>query len=696
MDPVESTFYTKTLSPSLVLQSDLSKSVPSEERTSLHTLVPNNSSSAPSSRKSSPRIRIETSPQFLRNSSPRNSSGSNSPDTNRPTKISPRVPFKNWLSSSSLHSSEDQAAKQNELARQEKPFLNFSSSHENFKVSSSNSDSELSLTHLTIKKESEESLLFRKSLSSPDRLLINKHPGSKDDEIPHNSSSKSTSEAVHSRSVWGQISPRRELKKEREVRKLSGKKQLTFEKSLLDYLEEQQSKKLGMPQVSAIKIKKTIYGLCRQEVEGFFEVSHTSDFAKLYTEVVQHLEGILAKIQNNSLILKDISARFLVLYHAANRWQEACHTSTNWSEELTQKLKVLANMNEMEIEVKPSIGVEGHESDTKLRLFLEVLNSFLASSQDKRVEELVFKGIGDSIEERELVLDELNKWSSSQPRAMQKLDNYIKKACAENILANTMPFKEHLFRISHEGLEVLTSRISPYEIFRCIRPDKHVLFDSIKINKKILHQTTDLLDGLEEKEDRKKKKQSFWKKLFHAIYKRFQPTISDEEINEQISVFKTCRNAAVIESAETKIPCLKVLKLMTNSCWGVGYKYFDECFPDVKQSPHWLKLKPGIDCAINIVGNDTYQVTQIKNATIYPLLNPTDPTSFVIDDMRPLARMRISWTVKVTPNQLEGKLKIIKSSFAFLKPATEEERWLIRQRLVNVQSWQHSERIENI
>lgn len=659
------------------IDSRLSESPRLEDSNSLSSRIFSDSPRKSPRKNKSPRIQI-TNSNFK--SSPRGRSTSDSAES--PSRSSPRAAFKNLISPSS-HS----------LSRSQEKEMGF------FGIFQDPS---------SLVEEGngyEETISLSKSLSTPERSLSPK--------LGHRELREKGSEDTHlnlSRVIkeselgFLHISPKKDRKFNEFPSREAGKKEIKqFEASLVDFLDSQWKRYLGAD-LTVKKIRGAIYNICRQEVEFFFNVNTTKDITKLYIIVSKNIDRIIDKIQDSDYILQEIYRRYNFIYKSITHWQKACRMGTFWSTSLCKCLQTLISIDSLSLSDRKTLAYLNSISDSnKISLFIELLEAYLEENYDERNYHILMRVFGETPKNKQKILEELKSWGSMQPSSKELLDSYIKEACSEVILAGTIPFKEHSFSIKGERLEILRSRIVPYEIFRCIRQNKEVLFDIIRINKKIIHLATDISDNQEEiKAKNSDKKKDFWVKLFENVYKHFKPEekVTDKETLEQdifsqVALFKTCKNASDIPDAEAKIPCLKVLKLMTNSCWGVGYTFFDECFPDIKKTPYWLKFKPGIDCDIRITNNQVYQVTQIKKAMLYPLLNPSDSRSYVPDIECPLARMRISWTVKVDNQQYLGKIKIIQSDFAFLDGISEKHKINIQKRLATFHPWQIGGKLKN-
>lgn len=469
---------------------------------------------------------------------------------------------------------------------------------------------------------------------------------------------------------------------DRPVKVLGKKEAEHFEKSITDYLDNV-FKRNVLPPVSHGLIRKSIYAVCRREVELFVNVHPTSNLTKLYKMVSNHAVALFEEVQKGRTILGNITKRLAILARALDHWQKVCHAKTIWSESLSLWLKILCD------EDLAAFKRRGSESSSKVAQFLSLLEEFKGQKGNEMIYPIIFRALGDSPESIERTFKELKIWSSNTPKALQKLDKYLKIACSENILAVALPYKEHVFPIESSRLAHFFN-ITPAEIYRCIKPDEVVLFDKIKINGRLFHQAEEdeinsdcsCKDPLDNG--------NFWKTLFKAIYQNFQPRIDDEAIEHQVSLFRSCRTGQELRDAESKIPCLKVLKLISNSCWGIGSLYLMDFFPGLTESPYWLKYAQGIECAIEVASAEAYEITQIKTCIIYPRLNPADQKSFAVDDQRPLAKMRFAWTVKVENQKWTGKLQLLKSDFSFTDKVTEKEKWHIRRSLMNYSAIQQT------
>jgi hypothetical protein len=262
--------------------------------------------------------------------------------------------------------------------------------------------------------------------------------------------------------------------------------------------------------------------------------------------------------------------------------------------------------------------------------------------------------------------------------------------------AETMPFRKHTFELSAEEVDIL-SKISCYEIRRCLKLGDVVDVDSIVINGEVFHLASDLLssDG-QDKHKEIPQTENFWRDLFSMLYRVLDEEFSVQEIDAQVELFlqEAEANTPLTPQMKEKIPCLTILALMTNSCWLRGHAYIMEFFTPLCHFPYRLTFKKGIECSI-VIGAEGFQIAQKK---IYNVCRDTKLETAADVELRkqaethPLAQIPFSWSVEYANGSWYGHLQILNpaaidiaadSLFKLMPFASEEEEWFINTALSN-------------
>lgn len=322
----------------------------------------------------------------------------------------------------------------------------------------------------------------------------------------------------------------------------------------------------------------------------------------------------------------------------------------------------------------------------------------------------------------------INKWGD--PRTAKILKPEVHKMDWLNIGASNIPYRKHeWFQTSTSEMSI--SKCSLEEVYPSFIQDDELIFKKIWINDKPLN----VLDLGTTKAERQKE---FFFRLFKALYSAGLDTnISEEEIKNQARIFNQfagivwdgafgvkeylkkpnwtwiglreyipilpeafpenlrLKLRAEYEKADQlperfqsiytriytedflipRLPCFKILKLCTLSCWTQGHNFLVELFPQLFYSetpktggfhsgPYTKVLskrkKSGIDnylgaiLKIKIANKDQFSVTQLKTYATYG----REGKEIDIDNV--LAKTIVKWTLSPCGNNYKGVLQLPK------------------------------------
>lgn len=425
-----------------------------------------------------------------------------------------------------------------------------------------------------------------------------------------------------------------------------------FNDAVINILELAWNKSIKKPAVNFKKIESVIREICRTNLFILKDSIKVSD-TEFYIKASQNAPMLLKAIQSSKNILKNITKRLNIFCNAVENWT---HKDSKWSKKLLHSLKILIKIPTLE---------EG---------FWEQL-SFFKAEGNERIVSTVFKVFGDTQTEIHSVLDTLQLWSQiskefaidrgripAVPAVGLKLDAHIRKTCFEILLAETAPYTEHVIPLLKEDVDCMLS-IPLEEIKRCIKPENDgVLFNSIIINGKIVH----FAPANSNKNELSALKEIlptflFWRSLFTEIYSALKMKTSAEEIERQIEMFRLKTDSGFRQRHPEKkvptdkeiavsIPCLSILKLMTNTKWLRGDAYFREFFTPLTLAPYELKPKEGTECNLTIRSIDCFKITHTK---VYQFLRTEQLKKLLI------SQIPISWTVEKNADKWLGRLQVI-------------------------------------
>lgn len=458
-------------------------------------------------------------------------------------------------------------------------------------------------------------------------------------------------------------------------------------------LLESWNKVSNKPDVNAEKLENSIYLICRQHINALKKFKKIKDADALSRQVIKSVPFLLDSIQSNTHLLRDISERIKIFHEIVKRGHKK--KESLWSERLLKYLTLLSRIDQL-----------------KDGAFWSQFNDFQLKENEK-VYSIILKAFGDSSLEIERVLKTIQVWSEIPKNIVidplkptvssevgDRLDVHIKKACNEIMSVEKDLFKEHVFPLQLGDIKILLE-IPLEHIKRSIQPGNIVLYNSIIINGEVFYLATDRLnnEGIDPV--------CFWTDLFKALYMAQQMNFSDEEIAAQIELFMLEsdpdfkrsfkkmypeRQIPSSEEIEKLIPCLPILKLMTNNGRLRGDHYVKGLFAPIAMRPYGLKPRQGIECSVTIK-SDGYKVTQRMAYNVCRVADPNNLTSLFpsLDLDHPLAQIPLSWTIENFHKWI-GRIQILNpdscqcqdsSLFKILPFATEEERWFILKTLSN-------------
>lgn len=412
-------------------------------------------------------------------------------------------------------------------------------------------------------------------------------------------------------------------------------------KFIMSSLESDWSRSLNKSLVNSEKIENIIHSICRKHLFKLQQEKKIRSYYEFYSLASQSAPLILNSIQSCPTLLKDIRNRLKIFYQTMEEFQ---HKDSLLSEKLLQFLKILIKVDKL-----------------KNGIFWGELTEFRKKGDDKIVS-IILKAFGDTPSEIESVLETIHSWSQTPeicskkipvtPQVCLKLDAHIHKACAEIQLAEKAPFVEHVFPLQPKDVECMLG-IHIGEVQRCLLPEDAVLINGITINGKVFH-----LRGHKEFA----RPSQFWRALLKRIYKLLKIKVSNKEIDLQIEMYRLktdieFRNkhlemiVPTDEEIEKIIPCLPILKLMTNTAWLRGDSYFKEFYTPITICPYTLKAKEGLsECSVVIDSSQHFKITHTK---VYKLLDSNSQKQSL------LAEIPISWTVERNRDNWGGRLQIL-------------------------------------
>lgn len=311
--------------------------------------------------------------------------------------------------------------------------------------------------------------------------------------------------------------------------------------------------------------------------------------------------------------------------------------------------------------------------------FLTELDSSHWSKTNRKVGQLI---VGSDQIKQYLVL-----WTD--PAAFHRLRNEVRLSSGDLIAMASISETDHAILLTDEDYRRM-DQIEVREVLRCLYLTAPI-YDRISIGDMIVPTTdphgttlprTDYLYilmsllhnkfGLEGNVDTAVQLAFFFEKLpwqhLRDIYTRIKPLTQQEladrvidgsvpispvqrlEICNMLYLNPARRVTSSLESllTEEAIPSLPILRLLTNSWWGIADRYIRARFPGLFQCPYWSRPMEGITAHIELDPEKRhYCVSQTKTYGVYYRIRRDDPNCTVVCKETKLATFTFRHSVVV-------------------------------------------------
>jgi hypothetical protein len=225
--------------------------------------------------------------------------------------------------------------------------------------------------------------------------------------------------------------------------------------------------------------------------------------------------------------------------------------------------------------------------------------------------------------------------------------------------------------------KIASTRNTPlFDIARSFIHEKKYLYNRVVVN------GVDLHEGLHVVGTKPEIQTAYFTRLLHAIYEKFDPSVTSEEIAKQVE-YLVPPDGAVKEVTVTEIPCLPLLQLCAVNQAQNGTRFYKTLF-DLHHAPFTTNDLQDKECIITVESAQDYSVELLYQNGIYARELPEELEYTTSNTSRLLATIPISW--KVFSYTDEGSEKIlgtlhITENFTCHPIANAEEVHLIHSRL---------------
>lgn len=455
-----------------------------------------------------------------------------------------------------------------------------------------------------------------------------------------------------------------------------------FEKKIRDSIKADWNNS-EKKKVNAEVIEENIHRLCRKEVDSFFNRVKNLPLPSYHDSLESpRLRRWTKLVQKSGVILFPVVYRLKIFRDAAIKYVE---TEKQVSTSGRSLINSLNNLILPESYSKDSSN-EGLVKGKDISIFMDSWDEFCKQENMSKYVRIIEKAFGDSKKEREKVMAILRKWATLSEETLTIERERIRQMDGDNILAKNISLCEYEWR---EDLltEKPISKILPFEIVRCLHTGVGIPFKRLVINGVVVY---------DEERDRDKplpKREDYIFDVIKQIYLGgFGPEVEDNVLKEYVDHLIKFSELPKKEQEDLflddTIPCINVLRLITNSAWGHGDLYIRELFPGLFKLPYWTKAVQSLVYTVKIVDKNDFAVRVDRDYASYRRLNEKDEKSYAVDLNRPLVPAEYSWTLsdsdgwvgvlgledyEVSPNtDDDDKWNILYSMIHFANPKTPE------------------------
>lgn len=322
-------------------------------------------------------------------------------------------------------------------------------------------------------------------------------------------------------------------------------------------------------------------------------------------------------------------------------------------------------------------------ASTTLEQFLQELDSPKWSLSDRKIGQYL---LGSKKKSQDKIRTHLQTWRESS--AFHRLRSEVRLTNGDLIAMASIPKIDHLIPLSSEDRRRMDT-IEVREILRCIYLSGQPIYDRISIGNTILASTnaegqvldrntylSNLLSLLSCENvpavlDRLYLFERFPWSILRDTYQQLssqQPEVSRHFLIEASghslddtmrNLIMTSPNLVIRDESEIEscisnewIPPVSILRLFTNSWWGIADRFIRRRFPGLFSCPYWSRLVEGISLhveGIPSVERSSFCISQTKTYAVYHRIRKDDPQCMVVNKEVKLATFTFRCNILVDP-----------------------------------------------
>jgi hypothetical protein len=456
------------------------------------------------------------------------------------------------------------------------------------------------------------------------------------------------------------------------------------------------------PDLTADLLRNKVERLFYESIVKTIDITQRPTHNLLYRQYAETKQSsrLFAEVHSKRVLLNDVLSRLEIFHFAGKQWLEEGGPLSEWGKSLVGWLQTtLINGCKEHSEF-----ADAHRGDNALMKFLDSYSQFVNESANAPIAALLSTIFGDSNEEASRVFQLLKMWSVFDYILFPELNRSLERTCAAIWSNLTIPFQEREIELSPVERELLETDINGGDVVRSLKPEdsKNAYPSRITINGKDFHRNTICHDDKGRKHIIETPEHThFIAQLLGAIYQNtaFEPkkAMHDQIADGATHSAKNCslhewkRQASQLiknqkldssEALDQEIPCMPILRSLTDNSWALGEKYIMRFFAPFFTHPYWLKIAKDTEIEI-CTFSDGFEVTQIKSSTLYQQLDLMDKGSYMHDYNHPLAEIPIAWTISLRNKCMTARLQIQEEGFKITPRLTSEIENFIYETLKN-------------
>jgi hypothetical protein len=458
-----------------------------------------------------------------------------------------------------------------------------------------------------------------------------------------------------------------------------------FEKAVLKYLRSC-FKAENLSKVNGRVIEDEVQRLCRAEVDGMFQKSNKPLSADLQITESPRAKSLIRMVQKSGVILLPVIERLQIYRGALIEYIELRKC-------VSPNMRVLAQALDDLVVMEHYVSGEDHlglVSGKEIKNFVEAWDRFCALKTMKPFVKLVEQAFGDTRRIRKEVMATLRKWMNPPPEIFILLKKDVHRMDWDNIAAMNIPYFVHEWWEAAQS-ENPISGIAPHEIMRCMHTGVGVPMKKLTVNHTVFYD-----DAMEEDGPIPSEKEFLFALVKRLYQAGLDPDVGADEIRRQVDCLLKWKGLRLEEQEKAvsahPFPCMKVLRLLTNSAWGHGDSYLRNLFPTLFSLPYWTKAIQSLEYDVTIKDASHFTVKMNRIYATYLRLVPDNPDSYAVDRMKPLVEFNFSWSLSPEDESWKGVLCVENYE---IKPKAGEHKWPILRSVIHYDEKESLDGLQN-